>query len=245
MSVANPLNKPAFNVPKKSKAPPPLPPPKPMSEEKIRREEHNMYEEISGDEGEDEYTNPLEVPPDPEGGILKYDYADMDRGVRPMSCHEEYGGGSGGSATGTSGSGAFHSNDSGSDDDEYIEPLNPPPKVVHQKSPGLNQYMNTLDGRDLKHTKFHDMKPKSVSLPRPLPSPKDKPSGRKPGSGRDINPSSSSNDSELLSMLNRRKKQVESTSADDVFTKEPPKVNVKSPPKAYYQVCMSCIAVYW
>lgn len=195
-----------------------------------------MYEEISGDEGEDEYTNPLEVPPDPEGGILGYDYADMERGIRPMSCHEEYGGGSGGSGTGTSGSGAFQSNDSGSDDDEYIEPMRPPPKMFQQKPPGRNQYMNTLDGRDLTHPKVHDMK--SATLPHhPSSSQKDKLLGRKPmglPGNRGANPSASSNDSELLSMLNRRKKQVEGSGADDdVFAKEPPKVAAKALPKTY------------
>ena len=197
-----------------------------------------MYEAISDDEGEDEYSNPLEVPPDPEGGILGYDYADMDRGIRPMSYHEEYGGGSGGSGTGTSGGGAFHSNDSGSDDDEYIEPMRPPPKMFQQKPPGRNQYMNTLDHRDLTQKKVHDMK--SATLPHHSSSSQKDKFGHKPmglPGNKGASPSASCNDSELLSMLSRRKKRVEgSTTEDDVFTKEPPKVPVKSPPKACYQV---------
>ena len=243
--VVNPLKNPAAHPPKKSKAPPPLPPPKPISEEKMQKEQRNMYDMISGDEeddDDDDYTKlTSQEPPEPEGGILRYDYADMDRGVRPV---DEYGG-SGGSATGTSGSGAFHSNDSASDD-EYIVPLNPPPPptMVHQKPPTRNQYINTLNGRNLSVSK-PDVK--SATLPhRPYSADKDKPSGRNPMSlpgSKDTSFSSSSNlsnsagNAELLSRLNRRKKQVEgSVTDDDVFTKESPKV------KSFYQVSMRILA---
>ena len=238
--VVNPLKKPpAPFPPKKSKAPPPLPPPKPISEERIRHEENNMYEEISGDEGDNEYTTLSDVPPEPEGGVLRYDYADMDRGVRPMSHHDEYGG-SGGSTTGASGSGAFQSNDSGSDDDEYIESVTVTPMIVPQKTNQRNQYLNTLDGKDLGCPRQPEMK--SLTLPHRSASYKDK--GRKPLSpppSSKPNPShsfggNSNNSGEFFSKLNQRRQQVErNTEEDDVFVKE---LTPKAFSKPGYQVCV-------
>ena len=230
------------NVPKKTKAPPPLPPPKPMSEEKIQAEQRNMYEEISGDEGEDEYTALGEAASEPEGGILKYDYADMERGVRPMSYQQD---GSGGSGTGTlgSGSGAFQSNESGSDDDEYIEPLNQtvPQKPANQR----NQYMNTntLDGRDLGRTKPKDSKAATIPLSHRTSSFKEKPSAPHKPNNQHNSFGGTGNNSELLNMLNKRKKHVERSNIDDdVFVKEESsKVAPKSAPKAMYQVGVWCI----
>ena len=245
LCVVNPLlKKPAPVPPKKSKPPPPLPPPKPISEEKKRHEENNMYEEISGDEGDNEYTTLSEAPPEPEGGVLRYDYADMDRGVRPMSVHHDEYGGSGGSTTGASGSGAFHSNDSGSDNDEYIEAVSVTPMIVPQKTNQKNQYLNTLDGRDLGCPKQPDMK--CQTLPHRSASYKDK--GRKqfsppPGSKPNMNHSfggNSNSDNEFFSKLNQRRKQVEGNNKDDddVFVREPPKFTAKTYPRPGYQVCV-------
>ena len=211
-----------------------------MSEEKIQEEENNMYEQISGDEEDLEYSALSEAPPAPEGGVLKYDYADMERGVRPMSYHQDDYGGSGGSATGTSGSGAFQSNESGSDDDEYIEPVHATRMMVHQKQP-KNQYVNTLDGKDLSHKTSPEMK--GATIPRKSPSQREKfrkafsPQGSKqqPNLGNSVG---TNNNSELMDMLSRRKKKVESNAPDDeVFVKEEPPVKPpKAHPKFMYQV---------
>ena len=237
--VVNPLKKPAPFAPKKSKPPPPLPPPKPISEERLRHEESNMYEPISGDEGDDEYTTLSEAPPEPEGGVLRYDYADMERGVRPTSVHHDEYGGSGGSTTGASGSGAFHSNDSGSDNDEYIEAVSVTPMIVPQKTNQRNQSMNTLDRKDLACSRQAEMK--SLTLPHRSTSYKEK--GRKPlspppGSKPNLSHSfggNSNNNAELFSRLSERKQRVEVNTGDDVFVKEPSKTTF---PKPAYQVCV-------
>jgi len=249
MVTANPLRNSAAKSVKKSKPPPPLPPPKPMSEEKIRREEKNMYEEISDDENDEEYTAISQMVPEPEGGVERYDYADMERGIRPMSYHQDEYGGSGGSVTGTSGGGTFQSNDD-SDTEEYIEPkiVSAPPIIVHQNSQPIkrNQYMNTntLDGRDLSHAKPPEVKIKT--LPKRTPPHKEKSPVRKPlglPDNKPVNLNSSldtGSSSELMNMLSRRKQQVEGSNSaanDDVFVKEEPtKVAFKTKP--VYQVCM-------
>lgn len=211
-----------------------------MSEEKIRREENNMYEEISGDE-DDEYSALEENIPAPEGGVLKYDYADMDRGVRPMSYHQDDYGGSGGSATGTSGSGAFQSNESGSDDDEYIEPLNVPSQAIHQVHGSQYYNANTLDGRNLGHMKQNEMK--AATLPHRTSSYKEKPA-RKPDSSTLSTSVDANCQSELMNMLSRRKKQLDSSTIDEeVFVnEESTNVFQKLSSKPVYQVCM-CILV--
>ena len=218
-----------------------------------------MYEEISGDEGDSEYTTLSEPPPEPEGGILRYDYADMDRGVRPMSVHHDEYGGSGGSTAGASGSGAFHSNDSGSDNDEYIEAVSVTPMIVPQKTNQRNQYLNTLDGKDLGCSRQSDIK--SQTLPHRSTSYKNK--GRKqlsPSPGSKPNPShsfgsnSNSND-EFFSKINQRRKQVDGNTEDDeVFVREAPRVTPKTYPRPSYQVCvqmssqgiliMNCVHLY-
>lgn len=230
--TVNPLRKPAA---KKSKLPPPLPPPKPMSEEKIQKEEHNAYEEI------DEYTVISQAVPEPEGGVLKYDYADMERGIRPMSYHQDEYGGSGGSVTGASGNGAFQSNDDSASDEEYIEPLTTPPKTVYQNSPPTQRRipyvnMNTLNGKDLLHTKPPEIKTKT--LPLRIPPHKEKSPACKPLSlpGNKNSLLGTGDNSELMNILSRRK-QIERSSIadDDVFVKEePPKITTKS--KVVYQV---------
>ena len=217
--AVNPLKK--LGAPKKSKAPPPLPPPKPISEEKARHEAQNMYEPIDEDDGNSEYTVLSDQPPEPEGGILRYDYADMDRGIRPASVHLDEYGGSGGSTAGASGGGTFHSNNSGSDDDEYIEATVLTPTMLSQAPIQRNQYMNTLDGKDLS-SKLSDMK--SATLPYRPSSYKDKSSrGRRPMSppAGSHSLSSSSNNNELLSALNKRKQKIDGGAVDDeVFVQE-------------------------
>lgn len=251
------MKKPGPVPPKKSKAPAPLPPPKPISEEKKRHEEKNMYEEISEDEGDNEYTTLSEAPPEPEGGVLRYDYADMDRGVRPMSVHHDEYGGSGGSTTGASGSGAFHSNDSGSDNDEYIEAVSVTPMIVPQKTNQRNQYLNTLDGKDLGCLR-PDMK--SQTLPHRAASYKEKgrkpispPPASKPNASHSFGGNTNSNN-EFFAKLNQRRKQVEGTEDDEVFVREPSMVTPKTYPKPSYQVrvpmnpqailIMNCVRLY-
>ena len=180
-----------------------------------------MYEPIDEDDGNGEYTTLSDQPPEPEGGILRYDYADMERGIRPMSVHHDEYGGSGGSTTGASGGGTFHSNNSESDDDEYIVPTTLTPTVLSQAPTQRTQYMNTLDGRELS-SKPSNMK--SATLPHRPSSYKDKSSrgciSKSPPAGSH-SLSSSSNNAELFNALNRRKQKVEGGSVDDdVFVQE-------------------------
>ena len=258
MHTGNPLT---ANIPSKQKRTlPPLPPPKPISEEKRIEEDKRIYEDISDD---DEYIAPTSVhAQEPEGGVLEYHYPNLDRRIRPASYLDDHGGAP---VTSSSGGGMFDEDD----DDEYIDPTIPAASMrqliqAPASGPGYMNtntldgkdltsrgYMNTntLDGKDIRPKKNF---PKSSTLPHRSPSMKERspasyiaaqkpltpPSSRKKIPGQPPSFDTRGTNNELLDKLKKRKNIVEEVEDDSVFEPtrpSPPAVHSK---RAYQVVCV-------